>query len=101
MFTENYSAENAIKKLSKLIFKVGIAWMVLSAIGAVITLSVLAEYLWWVSVAILVNGAITLALATITAIFFWGFAEIIANTKKSASVVPSQPKEEGFSLPEL
>ena len=101
MFTENYSAENAIKRLAKIVYGVSLIFAGICLLGALIVIGIDAEYLWWIGLLIIVGGALVVAASLISAIFLWGFAEIIANTKKSASGVSALPDEEDNALPEL
>jgi hypothetical protein len=102
MFGEDFNTEGSIRKWASVIRACGVVFAGLCALAALILLSIEAYYYWWIALTCLGGGGLTLLGAFFSSAVLWGFADIVANTKRIASGTPKQQiNVEEMDLPEL
>ena len=102
MLNNNFNAEESIKKWAGVIRTIGIAFMCLCGVAALIVLCADAQDLWWVSLIILAVGGLSLLSTSFSWVLVWGFGDLVGNTQKftTGAIKPAQ-KEIDNELPDL
>lgn len=104
MFKPGFNSEKAIKLLAQILFWASIAIAVISAIAAMIVLGVAGEDDGLISLFILVGGLLWLLCGIVSAIFLWAFGDITGSVVRLAKGAPSsttQIADAEDELPEL